>query len=314
VLREQPTDVWNALVRTAAMVRADEFRGEVIPPAPRWRRHLRGITVSAVMTAALAVLAAHLISAPAPASADGGADSTLFSMTNQDRSSNGVGSVVFNGTLSTIGEGGRYNGCGFAVNGRSVDMIQRNYFAHPIAGCGKLVFSIMQAYGVRYQSAGENIGWVSGESNGGQAASYINGQFMNSPDHRSNILNGNYTDLGVGSALSAPGVNWTGAGSPGYQNVWMFSEEFAQLHASAPPPPPPPPNNNPPRNAPGPAAPGQPPASTAPTPVPTPVPAPTPTPIPSGLLPAIAPPPPPYQYQGLLAGSIESVLEAFLIP
>ena len=153
--------------------------------------------------------------------------------------------------------------------------------------------------------------WI---SNGGQAASYINGQFMNSPDHRSNILNGNYTDLGVGSAVSAPGVNWTGAGSPGYQNVWMFSEEFAQLHGSAPPPPPPPRSSNPPRNSPGPAAPGQPPATTAPTPAPTPVPTPTPTPIPSGLLPAIAPPPPSYQYQGLLAGSIESVLEAFLIP
>ena len=311
--REQPTDTWTALVRTAAMVRAGEFSAEVTPPAQSWRRHLRGIGVSALMAAALAVLAARLISTPAPAAADGGADSSLFSMTNQDRSSNGVGSVVFNGTLSTIGEGGHYGGCGFNVNGRSVDMIQRNYFAHPIAGCGKLVFSIMQAYGVCYQSAGENIGWVSGQSNGGQAASYINGQFMNSPDHRSNILNGNYTDLGVGSALSAPGVNWTGAGSPGYQNVWMFSEEFAQLHGSAPPPPPPPPNNNPPRNAPGPAAPGQAPATTAPTPAPTPVPTPTPTPIPSGLLPAIAPPPPTYQYQGLLAGSIESVLEAFLI-
>ena len=312
--REQPTDTWVALVRTAATVRADQFCGEVLPSAPRWRGHLRGIAVSAAMTAALAVLAARFIATPAPAAADGGADSSLFSMTNQDRASNGVGSVVFNGTLSTIGEGGRYNGCGFAVYGRSVDMIQRNYFAHPIAGCGQLVFSIMQAYGVHYQSAGENIGWVSGESNGGQAASYINGQFMNSPDHRSNILNGNYTDLGVGSAVRAPGVNWTGAGSPGYQNVWMFSEEFAQLHGSAPPPPPPPRSSNPPRNSPGPAAPGQPPATTAPTPAPTPVPTPTPTPIPSGLLPAIAPPPPSYQYQGLLAGSIESVLEAFLIP
>ena len=159
--REQPTDTWAALVRTAGTVRADQFCGEVLPSAPRWRGHLRGIAVSAAMTAALAVLAARFIATPAPAAADGGADSSLFSMTNQDRASNGVGSVVFNSTLSTIGEGGRYNGCGFAVYGRSVDMIQRNYFAHPIAGCGQLVFSIMQAYGVHYQSAGENIGWVS---------------------------------------------------------------------------------------------------------------------------------------------------------
>src|SRR5205807_7985774 len=142
----------------------------------------------------------------APIASNSRHDSTLFSLTNQDHSSNGVRSMSYNGTLANIGEGATYRCSGITVNGRSVDMIQRNYFSHVIAGCGQYVFSMMQAYGVRYRSAGENIGWVDNETNGGSAASYINGQFMNSPDHRSNILNGNYTSMGPGSAFSS---NWS---------------------------------------------------------------------------------------------------------
>ena len=48
---------------------------------------------------------------------------------------------------------------GSACTGAPIDMIRRNYFAHPILGCGQFVFSMMQAYGVHYRSAGENIGW-----------------------------------------------------------------------------------------------------------------------------------------------------------
>ncbi len=248
-------------------------------------------------------------------------NSTLFSLTNSDRASNGVPSLTYNGTLAAIGEGARYGGCGFTVYGRSVDMIQRDYFAHPIKSCGQLVFSMMSAFGVHYRSAGENIGWVSGESSGYSSADYINGQFMNSPDHRANILDRNYTSLGVGSDESAPGVYWTGAGSPGYQNVWMFSEEFAQLGNSSPPPPPPPPphrsHHNPPRNSPAPPGPAQPPATSAPVKTPSPTATPqivaTPTPLPSGVLPLSVAIPPVIQYQGFLAGSVESVLASFLI-
>ena len=109
-----------------------------------------------------------------------------------------------------IGEDARYNCSGTTVDGRSYDMIHRNYFAHPILGCGQYVFSMMQAFGIHYKSAGENIGWVSGNLSTGAAASYINGAFMNSADHRSNILDSRYTEMGVGSDESASGVVWTG--------------------------------------------------------------------------------------------------------
>ncbi|MBV8300376.1 MAG: hypothetical protein JOY68_00455 [Candidatus Dormibacteraeota bacterium] len=270
-----------------------------------------GIAAGCAVAAALAVL--HLAGSAAPAAADSGADGTLFSLTNSDRASNGVASLSYSGTLQTIGEGGYYGGCGFAVHGRSVDMIERNYFAHPILNCGQLVFSIMQAYGVPYRSAGENIGWVSGETSGGAAANYINGAFMNSPDHRANILDGNYTEMGVGSDATAPGQSWTGAGSPGYTNVWIFSEEFAQVGNAGPPPPPPTPrptSGGTPRNSPAPPAPAQAPATT--TPAPTPRPTPTPIPVPAAVLPAFAPAPLNFEFQGLLPSSVESVLEAYL--
>jgi hypothetical protein len=132
---------------------------------------------------------------------------------------------------------------------------------------------------------------------------------MNSPDHRANILDGNYTEMGVGSDESAPGVTWTGSGAA--QNVWMFSEEFAQVGTSSPPPPrrPPPPKPAP-RNSPAPKAPSVAPATTAPAP--TPAPTSTPAIIPLGSLPQSLPAPPVAQYEGLFPNTIESVLEAFL--
>ena len=315
-------DGWAEIVRTAKAVRASSVDATDSAVVPWWRLWLRPLVVSAVATAAGAVCFMCLVRSAEPVAADSGADSTLFSLTNQDRSSNGVRSLSFNGTLQNIGEGAPYHCGGITVSGRSVDMIRRGYFSHVIQGCGQYVFSMMSAYGVRYQSAGENIGWVDNETNGSSGASYINGQFMNSPDHRSNILNGSYNAMGAGSAFSS---NWSCSCGGPYPNAWMFSEEFAQL-ASSPPPPPPPPRprptprpapqpvfSNPPRNSPAPPPPAQPPATTAPTPAPTPTPTPTPTPIPVALQASAVPAPPLYQYPGLLPSSVESVLEAFLL-
>ncbi len=314
---------WEELTRSAAAVRAVE--DEAVAPPSAWRRLL---TTGAylVVLAGISIAALHAVGNATPVHADGSADGALFSLTNQDRASNGVRSLGFNGTLAGIGEGSRYNGCGFGVSGRSYDMIQRNYFAHPILNCGgRLVFSMMQAFGIHYQSAGENIGWNTYGS-AGSAASAINSAFMNSPDHRSNILNANYTALGIGSDNSGSSA-WTGGGGS-YTGVWMFSEEFAQLSGSPPPPPPPPPKPKPkPRPAPRPTtptrntAPPPPPAQPAATsgPAPTAAPAtPTPTPAPT-LLPTPSPLPdlsfPPLLAApgGLLFNSVESVLESYFI-
>jgi uncharacterized protein YkwD len=296
---------WDELRRTAALVRAGD--DPAASPGRSWRR-LATIAASLAVLSGLGVAALHAEGTATVAHADGTADADLFSLLNQDRTSNGVRSLNHNGTLGAIGEGARYNGCpGLAVNGRAVDMIQRNYFAHPILGCGQLVFSMMGAFGVRYRSAGENIGWNT-YGDAASAASAINGSFMASPEHRSNILNGNYTDLGIGSDNSGAAA-WTGGGGS-YTGAWMFTEEFAQTSSSPPPPPPKPrPSSTarPTRNSAAPAAPAIPPAVVAA--VPTAVPTATPTPVPTLIFPPLL-----GDQGGLLFNSVESVLESFLTP
>ncbi|TMC48586.1 MAG: hypothetical protein E6J14_10850 [Chloroflexi bacterium] len=178
---------------------------------------------------------------PATAFADGSFDSQLFSLLNQDRAANGLGPLQLDTRLASLSESGGYGGCGYGIAGRAEDMIQRNYFSHTILNCGgQNVFNVMRAYGVPTGSAGENIGWVSGTTNPGTAAQYINNQFMASPDHRANILNPNYTIVGVGSWWTAPGQTWSGGGSA-ESNALMATEEFAvgaAVGASAPAPPP----------------------------------------------------------------------------
>jgi hypothetical protein len=288
-----------------------------------------------------------------PAAADGTADSDLFSLTNQDRTSNGVAALADDSTLDSIGEAAPYSGCAGAgtIDGRAQDMINRDYFAHAIPPCNQYVFSMMSAFGVHYQSAGENVGWVDNEGSADAAAQWINQSFMQSPDHEQNILDPSYTDLGIGSATSQ---SWTppGASAPA-QGVWMFAEEFAQLPSAATAPPatappatappatappatappataprataPPataPPATAPPATAPratAPPATARPVATPTPTPAPTPTPTPTPTPVPTPR-PTATPsvttslPLPAYEYrgQGLISDTIESALEAFL--
>ena len=305
-MQRQTGTAWEELARTAAAVRATS-RGDVTTVQHSWLHHQwRRIVLTSATTALSALGVIWVLHAPEVARADAGVDSTLFSLTNQDRASNGVRALGYSGALQTVGENGSYSCGGLHINGRSEDMIQRNYFAHIIPGCNTYVWPMMSAYGVHYLSAGENIGWVNNDSSGTNAAGVVNSAFMASTDHRDNILNGNYTDIGVGSWYGSGDTYCGGACGP----AWMFSEEFAQL-GSAPPPPPRPPINPAPRNSPAPVAP-LPPAST-PAAIPAPTPTPTPTPIPTALLPAGVPAPPTYSYPGLLPSTVESVLSSFLI-
>src|SRR5438309_3657736 len=109
-------------------------------------------------------------------------------------------------------------------------MVQRNYFSHVIPGCGgQNVFNVMQSAGVPFRSAGENIGWLSGASDPAAAAATLHRMFMNSPDHRANILNPSYAHVAIGSATAA---SWSGGGSQ-VSNVIVTAEEFAQLPPDA---------------------------------------------------------------------------------
>jgi uncharacterized protein YkwD len=326
---------WEALCRTGAAVRAPD---PWAAPPPRRPGPRRMVAAGALLAGGIS-MAAHLQAQPV--AADSTADADLFSLTNQDRASNGVAALADNSTLGAIGEDAPYSGCSGAgtIRGRAQDMMNRDYFSHQIPPCNQYVWPIMTAYGIKYLSAGENIGWVSGESAAGSAAAWINSAFMNSTDHRDNILDPSYTAMGVGSAVTGAGQTWTCPASEGcsgsYQQVWIFSEEFAQLSKSAPAPSPtpkpaPPPTPRPttrPRPTPSPSHAPQPvktdapaatstppPATPAATPspavvaaTPTSTPSPSPAPAPDSPLPALD-----YHGQGLIADTIESTLEAFL--
>lgn len=56
--------------------------------------------------------------------------------------------------------------------------------------------------GVTYRGSGENIAW------GQKTPEQVMEGWMNSPGHRANILNANYTSIGVGYHQNAAGINY----------------------------------------------------------------------------------------------------------
>ncbi len=271
----------------------------------RGRRGAHGLALAVILALGALGGTALLASTPALAQPVGNAtpyDGELFSLTNQDRASNGLAALADNPVLSEIGQNRPYYGCSVSpIYGRAADMLTRDYFAHQIPGCsadGGYVWPIMSADGVAWRSAGENIGWNNGYAD---PASAINTAFMNSPEHRANIL-GNYNQLGIGSWYTAGPWNYPGSGSSGLADVYMFAEEFALLGATAPPPPPPTPRPSSSGSSGGSHA------SPTPTPVATPTPTPTPKPKPRPGVGSQFP----SSSQGLLSSTIEQVISGYL--
>ena len=139
--------------------------------------------------AAPAAVAARVVPVPRkppapPVSSVGGAAGVEFSLVNQDRAANGVAALRFSGALARVAQ---Y---------RAQDMLNRGYFSHYDPATGQLAFSaLMRLWGIPYTTAGENIAWSTNPSMVG-----INTMFMNSPDHRANILKGAYHQVGIGVA------------------------------------------------------------------------------------------------------------------
>jgi len=123
--------------------------------------------------------------APAPPpSGVGGAAGVQFSLVNSDRAANGVAPLAYSASLARVAQ---Y---------RAQDMLNRNYFSHYDPSTGQLAFvGLLRLWGIPYSTAGENIAW---STNPSMAA--INTMFMNSPEHRANILKAAYHRVGLGVA------------------------------------------------------------------------------------------------------------------
>jgi uncharacterized protein YkwD len=121
-----------------------------------------------------------------PVSGVGGAAGVQFSLVNQDRAANGVAPLAYSASLARVAQ---Y---------RAQDMLNRNYFSHYDPSTGQLAFvQLLHLWGIPYSTAGENIAWSTDPSMGA-----INTMFMNSPDHRANILKAGYHRIGIGVASS----------------------------------------------------------------------------------------------------------------
>uniref|UniRef100_UPI001EE75798 CAP domain-containing protein n=1 Tax=Metasolibacillus meyeri TaxID=1071052 RepID=UPI001EE75798 len=87
-----------------------------------------------------------------------------------------------------------------AAREKSQDMQSKKYFSHTSPTFGS-PFDRMKALGITYKSAGENI------AQGQRTPQEVVQAWMDSPGHRANILNAQFTHIGVGYVEN--GNYWT---------------------------------------------------------------------------------------------------------
>lgn len=112
----------------------------------------------------------------------------VVELTNVEREKQGLAPLKLDTELSAV------------AKDKSLDMQNNGYFSHTSPTYGS-PFDMMKSYGIDYRTAGENI--AMGQTSPEQV---VNG-WMNSEGHRENIMNPNFTHIGVGHAEG--GNYWT---------------------------------------------------------------------------------------------------------
>ena len=115
-------------------------------------------------------------------------ESEVVRLVNAIRRENGLGELRINWELCRVA---RY---------KSQDMVDNRYFSHTSPTYGT-PFQMIQAFGLTYRTAGENIAY------GYSTPQQVVTGWMNSEGHRKNILNANFTQIGVGYV--SQGHYWT---------------------------------------------------------------------------------------------------------
>ncbi len=128
--------------------------------------------------------------APVVLVSSGGTVGQEVALVNRDRAAAGLPALRETQALDLI------------ATSRAQDMAVHGYFAHYRPGSSTLaVVELLRGYGVAYTWAGENIIWESGQPSA-SLASYFNTWWMNSPEHKANILSSHYGHIGVGIYVS----------------------------------------------------------------------------------------------------------------
>lgn len=110
-------------------------------------------------------------------------EAKVVQLTNDQRRKNGLPDLQLDTTLTSMAQE------------KSNDMLNKNYFSHTSPTYGS-PFDMMKLFGITYSHAGENL------AKGQRSAEEVVQAWMNSTGHRANILNGNYTKIGVGHSSS----------------------------------------------------------------------------------------------------------------
>jgi uncharacterized protein YkwD len=103
----------------------------------------------------------------------------IIYLTNQDRLSNNLPVLTENTDLDS------------AATAKAADMFKYQYWAHYNPSTGASPWSFIVANGFNYTYAGENL------AEGFTDAASVETAWMNSQEHRDNILNAHYDDIGV---------------------------------------------------------------------------------------------------------------------
>ncbi|WP_188455182.1 CAP domain-containing protein [Virgibacillus oceani] len=112
----------------------------------------------------------------------------VVELTNQEREKQGLEPLQIDEELSKV------------AREKSRDMQANGYFAHNSPTYGS-PFDMMKQFGIDYRTAGENI------AKGQRSPEEVVNAWMNSEGHRANILNPEFTHIGVGYVES--GNYWT---------------------------------------------------------------------------------------------------------
>ena len=114
----------------------------------------------------------------------------VLALVNKERGKLGISPLALSDELSKVAQV------------KAQDMADNNYFSHDSPTYGS-PFDMMKKFNIKYSYAGENI------AAGQKTAEEVMKSWMNSSGHRANILNKNYTQLGVGYVKGGEyGTEW----------------------------------------------------------------------------------------------------------
>ncbi|HCQ5968732.1 TPA: sporulation protein [Clostridioides difficile] len=115
----------------------------------------------------------------------------VVDLVNIERAKAGLNPLTLDSSISNV------------ATKKSQDMIDNNYFSHNSPTYGS-PFDMLKKFGISYKTAGENIAM------GQKTPKEVVNTWMNSEGHRKNIMNPNFSKIGVGVAQKSGGsIYWT---------------------------------------------------------------------------------------------------------